>query len=193
MSRSRALTPDPSPSSPRPVPGRGETSRGRNSSLSVLFVLAVLPVLFVLLTAQAPPAPSAPAASDREKITAIEGRIQAAFAAGDADAVAAEYTEDALLMPPDNPSQVGRAAIAAVYRAYFKDFKCSIKTEVQEVEVAGDWAFMRGLFTTVVTPKAGGPLQGGHGKYLVIARRGADGVWRFARDMFSTDSPLPPQ
>jgi uncharacterized protein (TIGR02246 family) len=151
---------------------------------AVLVVLAVLPVLPAWAAAPAPAAPSA----ERGKITAIEDRIQAAFAAGDADAVAAEYTEDALLMPPNSPSLVGRAAIAEVYRPAFKDLKISLKTEVQEVEVAGDWAFLRGLFTTTATPKAGGETRVNHGKYLVVARRGADGVWRFARDMYSMDA-----
>jgi uncharacterized protein (TIGR02246 family) len=163
----------------------------RADHFPVLFVLAVLPVLFVLFTAAAPAKPDP--ASDRAKILAIEDRLRAAYAASNPDAIAAEYTEDALLMPPDNPSQVGRPAIAAVYRTYFKDFKCDFKSDVQELEIAGDWAFLRGAFTTVVTPKAGGPQQGGHGKFLVIVRRGADGTWRFARDMFSPDSPLPPQ
>jgi ketosteroid isomerase-like protein len=97
-----------------------------------------------------------------------------------------------MLMPFDSPSQVGRTKITAAYRAYFKVYKCDLTTENQELEIAGDWAFLRGAFTTVVTPKAGGPLQGTHGKFLIIVRRGADGVWRFSRDMFSPDSPVPP-
>ena len=152
----------------------------------VLAILAVLAVLAAPLRAAAP----APAA-DLPKITAIEDRIQAAFAAGDADAVAAQYTEDAMLMGPDSPSLVGRAAIAELYRKYFKDRKINLKTEVQEAEVAGDWAFLRGVFTITVTPKAGGETIVNHGKYLAIVRRGADGVWRFSRDMFSPDQPAP--
>jgi uncharacterized protein (TIGR02246 family) len=152
----------------------------------VLLVLAVLLVLS--LSAPAAPAPAA-ASPERAKITAIEDRIQAAFAAGDADGVAAQYTEDAYLMPPNSPSLVGRAAIADLYRAFFKDFKCTLKTEIQEVVVAGDWAFVRGLLTSTVTPKDGSAPHTNHGKYLVVARRGADGVWRFARDSYNMDQP----
>jgi uncharacterized protein (TIGR02246 family) len=127
--------------------------------------------------------------TDREQIAAIETRIQAAFAAGDGDAVAAEYTEDAVLMPPYRPSLIGRAAIAELYRAVFKDYKCALETHVEEIEVAGDWAWLRGTMTSSVTPKAGGETHVSKGKYLVVARKGADGVWRFARDMYSSDQP----
>ena len=86
-------------------------------------------------------------------------------------------------------SLVGRAAIADLYKAFFKDFRCALKTEIQEVEVAGDWAFVRGLLTSTVTPKDGGEPHTNHGKYLVVARRGTDGVWRFARDSYNMDQP----
>jgi uncharacterized protein (TIGR02246 family) len=151
----------------------------------VLWILAVLWVLFIPLSASAAPA----ASPERAKITAIEDRIQAAFAAGDAGAVAAEYTEDAYLMPPNSPSLVGRAAIADLYKAFFKDYRCALKTEIQEVEVAGDWAYVRGLLTSTVAPKDGGEPHTNHGKYLVVARRGTDGVWRFARDSYNMDQP----
>jgi uncharacterized protein (TIGR02246 family) len=157
--------------------------------LPVLWVLAALWILFIPPSAAAAPPSSAKPSPERAKITAIEDRIQAAFAAGDADAVAAQYTEDAYLMPPNSPSLVGRAAIADLYKRFFKDFKCALKTEIQEVEVAGDWAYVRGLLTSTVTPKDGGEPHTNHGKYLVVARRGADGVWRFARDMYSMDAP----
>jgi uncharacterized protein (TIGR02246 family) len=134
-----------------------------------------------------------PPQSEKAKVTAIEERINAGFAAGDADAVAAQYTEDAMLMPPSAPSLVGRAAIADSYRAFFQGFKCIVKTEPQEVEVAGDWAVLRGVLTSTVTPKAGGEPHVNHGKYIAIARRGADGVWRFSRDIYNMDSPPGPR
>jgi len=144
------------------------------------------------LAAAPPPPAAAPAKApspDREKIAAIEERIQAAFAAGDAEAVAAEYTEDGMLMAPSNPSIVGRAQIADLYRAIFKQYNCTLKTEVQEAEVNGDWAFVRGVLTSTLTAKAGGETHVSHGKYIAIVRRGADGVWRFSRDIYNMDQP----
>lgn len=125
-----------------------------------------------------------------DEIRAVEERIQAAFAAGDAEAIAAEYTEDALLMIPDQPAVAGRAAIAAMYRAFFEDFTSELSTIAEEAEAAGEWAFLRGRVRQAIHPRAGGAPLVWEGKYLAILRRGADGRWRFARDIFNSDHPV---
>jgi uncharacterized protein (TIGR02246 family) len=126
---------------------------------------------------------------DRAQIEAIEERIQAGFAAGDADAIAAQYTEDALLLPQDSPPIRGRAAIAENYRPALKEYTMRLQTHVEEVEVAGDWAWLRGRFEHTSTSKADGTVTTYRGKYLGIARRDPDGVWRFHRDAFNLDGP----
>lgn len=126
---------------------------------------------------------------DRDQIEAIEERIMAGFAAGDADAIAAQYTEDALLLPQDSPPIEGRAAIAENYRSALAEFAMRLRTRVEEVEVAGDWAWLRGRFEHTSTHKADGTVTEYRGKYLAIARRDPDGVWRFHRDAFSLDGP----
>jgi uncharacterized protein (TIGR02246 family) len=163
--------------------------KSRAAGLVGLIGLIVLAAGAALAAAPLPVSAPAKAPTDREKIAAIEERIQAAFAAGDAEAVAAEYTEDGMLLAPSNPSIVGRAQIADLYRAIFKDYKCTLKTEVQEAEVNGDWAFVRGVLTSTIAAKAGGEPHVSHGKYIAVVRRGADGVWRFSHDIYNTDQP----
>lgn len=126
---------------------------------------------------------------DREQIEAIEARIMAGFAAGDADAIATQYTEDALLLPQDSPPIAGREAIAESYRAALEEFAMRLRTRVEEVEVAGGWAWLRGRFEHTSTRKADGTVTEYRGKYLAVARRDPDGVWRFHRDAFSLDGP----
>lgn len=128
--------------------------------------------------------------NERELIAAIEEEIRAAYQAGDAEAVAARYTEDAILFGPDNPPLEGRAAIAEVYRGFFASATAELHNEIDEIEVLADgWAYVRGRLRVRSTPKDGGPADQRTGKYLAIARRGPDGVWRFARDLFALDSP----
>jgi uncharacterized protein (TIGR02246 family) len=128
---------------------------------------------------------------DKEAIAAIEERTRAAYAAGDADAVAAQYTEDAILMRPNSPTLVGRKAIAEGHRPWFANFRAELTHEVDEIEAIGDQAYMRGRFVVVATPKQGGAPVRLQGKSLSIVQRGPDGVWRFARDIFNYDHPTP--
>lgn len=129
---------------------------------------------------------------DRAGIEAIEERIQAGFAAGDADAIAAQYTEDALLLPQGSPAIQGRAAIAESYRPALAQYAMRLRTHVEEVEVAGGWAWLRGRFEHTSTSKADGTATTYRGKYLAVARRDPDGVWRFHRDAFNLDEPATP-
>lgn len=126
---------------------------------------------------------------DREQIEAIEERIMAGFAAGDADAIAAQYTEDAMLLPQDSPPIAGRAAIAENYRPALQELAMRLRTRVEEIEVMGGWAWLRGRFEHTSTSKADGTVTEYRGKYLAVARRDPDGVWRFHRDAFNLDGP----
>ena len=127
---------------------------------------------------------------DREQIEAIEQRIMAGFAAGDADAIAAQYTEDALLLAQDSPPIEGRAAIAENYRPSLEEYAMDLRTRVEEIEVAGGWAWLRGRFEHTSTSRTDGTATTYKGKYLAIARRDSDGVWRFHRDAFNLDGPV---
>lgn len=124
---------------------------------------------------------------EQEQIRQIDERIMAAFAAGDADGVAAQYTEDAHLIPPDMPTIEGRAAIAEHYRAVLGDYTVQLQAQADEVEIAGDWAWLRGRFEHRTESRTGGESLSGTGRYLAVARRGSDGVWRFHRDAIVND------
>lgn len=129
--------------------------------------------------------------TDREAVVAIEDHIRDAYAIGDADGVAAQYTEDAILMGPNKPAVVGRKAIADNFRPFFAAFRGELSQDIEEVEVLGDQAYMRGRLHIKVTAKKGSAKAEMHGKYIVIARRDTDGVWRFARDIYNFDQPTP--
>jgi uncharacterized protein (TIGR02246 family) len=129
--------------------------------------------------------------TDREAVAAIEDHIRAAYALGDADGVAAQYTEDAVLMGPNKPAVVGRRAIAENFRPFFAAFRGELAQEIEEIEVLGDQAWMRGKIHIKVTAKKGSAKAELSGKYIAIARRDSDGVWRFARDIYNYDHPTP--
>ena len=128
--------------------------------------------------------------TDREAVAAIEDRINAAYAVGDADGVAAQYTEDAVLMGPSTPAVVGREAIAENFRPFFASYRGELAQEIEEIEVFGDQAWMRGKIHIKITAKQGSTKGEMHGKYIAIARRCSDGVWRFSRDIYNYDHPI---
>src|SRR5262249_46253676 len=54
-------------------------------------------------------------------------------------------------------------------------------SEIQEIQVAGDWAFMRTKLTVVVTPPDGGAPVERAGHTLTVLRK-VNGNWLLARD-----------
>lgn len=121
-----------------------------------------------------------------QEIEAVEQAIVSAFERKDAAAIAACYTEDAILMPPNQPAVVGREAIEAHFRQAFGRVEASLATVVEEVEVAGDWAWLRTRLHQEV--KLGGSKVATFtAKALVVARRQADGSWKYHRDIYNGD------
>ena len=55
------------------------------------------------------------------------------------------------------------------------------KSEIQEIQVMGEWAFMWTHLTVVATPPDGSPPQKRSGNTLTILRK-EDGRWKIARD-----------
>ena len=71
----------------------------------------------------------------------------------------------------------------------FEQFNVKIAINNEEVQIAGDWAYSRGVFTLSLTPKAGVETTKFEGKYLSILKRQADGSWKVARDCFNYNTP----
>jgi uncharacterized protein (TIGR02246 family) len=158
-----------------------------------------IPVLiaFMLILASCSPAPEEPAAevrSQAEDVAAIKTLADDAIAAhnaGDAAAIAALLTDDAVLMPPNEPTVIGKEAAQSGAQTVFDHFTVKLTAELVEVEVAGDWAFGRGTFTYTATPKAGGEPIEGSDRFLTIYRRQLDGSWKIHRDIYNSHKPIP--
>ncbi|MDX1387933.1 MAG: SgcJ/EcaC family oxidoreductase [Acidobacteriota bacterium] len=110
-----------------------------------------------------------------------------AFNRGDVDTIASLYTEDVVVMPPGAPGFEGRDRVREWMAELFERHVVHQRLLNDEVVVTGDWAWMRGHFTTEITPRAGGATVTEQGKHLVIWRREPDGAWRAARDIWNTD------
>ncbi len=145
--------------------------------------VAACVVLLVMAACQ----PPGPATLSQEDIAGIEATTQAwveAVNAGDWAAVSATYTEDAVLLPPNEPVVQGRSDIQAWFEAFPP--ASDVNLESVEIEGVGDVAFVRGSFTLIVTPE-GMDAVADTGKFLDVRRRQADGSWLIHRDIFSSN------
>lgn len=127
-------------------------------------------------------------AADRAAIAANTAEWLAGVRASDWKAVAATYTQDAMLLPPNMPAVVGRDAI----QAFFTQFPPIVSMDVTDVEMDGccTVAYTRGTYRLSIAPPGAGTLHE-TGKYIEIRRKESDGRWLKLRDMFSSDEPAP--
>lgn len=157
----------------------------------------LLPVLALLTAAGcATPAPEAapvdPAAV-RATIEAREREWSAAFLTGDPAAVAALYTEDGATIEASGDWRRGRAAIAEGMRPQLDSTTFTAREDVTEevIPLGADWVFEVGHYSATGTSKADGSPRSTSGRYIVLWRKDADGVWRIHRDM-GTEAPASP-
>ena len=85
----------------------------------------------------------------RAAITAANEQWTAAFNKGDAAGVAANYTEDAQILPPNSEIVSGRTAIQGVFQGFI-DAGLKVTLEAKEVEGHGDIAFGPGKLIKLV-------------------------------------------
>jgi uncharacterized protein (TIGR02246 family) len=127
--------------------------------------------------------------ADADAIRAVLADFGALANAGDAAGIAELYAEDAIQMPPDAASRLGRGAILASMEETFGANTLQMTNVADEIEVAGDLAFMRITWDEAIVPKDGGDTVQMHGNWLVILKRQADGSWKIWRDMWSVFAP----
>jgi uncharacterized protein (TIGR02246 family) len=157
--------------------------------LNFFLALAVLPAG---LTAQGSPtgdSKDANTKADKEAIRALLKEASAAHRAGDAERWTAVFTNDAVIMAPNQPAVSGRAAVLRFGQERFKKFTSTAEIKPVEIEVCGDWAFARTAVSGTFTPKDGGPPIELDLKEIAIYRRQPDGTWKVARLIGNSNRP----
>jgi ketosteroid isomerase-like protein len=106
--------------------------------------------------------------------------------ARDWDTLLSFCTDDIAFSPPNEPLVQGPAA-----RPWLERFP-TISTmgwDIDHIEEAGDLAWLRGGVR--MTLDVSGQTVDFDGKYTDVARRGADGAWRIAHVMWSSNEAAP--
>jgi uncharacterized protein (TIGR02246 family) len=106
---------------------------------------------------------------------------------GDAAGVAAHYTDDSAVLPPDAARIDGREGIQGVWQGLIDAGVRDVAMTTQEVDVFGEVANEVGTITATTPSKDGGRVQMA-GKYVAVWKRGSDDSWRLHRDIWNFDA-----
>ena len=98
---------------------------------------------------------------------------------GDVDAVLRLMADDVIFMVPGQ-QPFGKREFAAT-SAGMKDVRVEGRSDIRELKVLGDWAYLRNYIGMTMTPAGGAPVHRG-GYTLTILRKEPDGRWVLARD-----------
>lgn len=102
---------------------------------------------------------------------------------GDVDRILSLVTDEVILKGGGGPAVRGRDALAVALRDFLDEFTEEVEYSVDEVEVAGEWAWARIDESTRIVPKDGRPPVTVTGMHLAVLRRDDGGGWRVARDV----------
>ena len=126
-------------------------------------------------------------AADTDAINTIWSTYESSLKAGDIDAWLSLWTENGIQMPPDEAQIVGKDRLRERNGAALEQFMFEMDITNEEVVVAGDLAYSRGVYTATLTPKEGGPSIPVDGKFMTILQRQPDGTWKIHRDIFNSN------
>ena len=123
----------------------------------------------------------------RDSIEAILKTFSKSLNGGNAAGVAAHYTDDAALLPPDAARVDGREGIQGAWQALIDADLRDVVLTTEEVDVFGDVANEVGTIRATAPGEDGGRVQW-VGKYVSVWKRGGDGTWRLHRDIWNFDA-----
>ncbi len=123
----------------------------------------------------------------RDSIEATIKTLLESLNGGDAAGVAAHYTDDAALLPPNTARIDGREGIQGAWQALIDADVRDVALTTQEVDVFGDVANEVGTISATAPSEDGGRVQW-TGKYVAVWKRGGDGTWRLHRDIWNFDA-----
>ncbi|QGZ65992.1 YybH family protein [Paraburkholderia acidisoli] len=117
---------------------------------------------------------------DERAIRELIDTWMAASRAGDTDTILSLMTDDVVFSVP-GMEPFGKAAFEAASRAQ-QGMRVDGTAQIVELQVLGEWAFVRNRIEIAVTPPgAAQPVQRA-GYTLTLLRKAASGRWLLARD-----------
>ena len=122
----------------------------------------------------------------RSAIKSANQKFMDAFGRKDAAGVAALYTKDAKLLPPDMPIMSGTDAIQSYWRGAMDMGIRDARLETLAVEARDELAYEVGRFDFILQPQ-GGESRKMAGQYVVVWKN--EGGWKLHVDIWNNIAP----
>jgi uncharacterized protein (TIGR02246 family) len=121
--------------------------------------------------------------TDEQAIRDFTATWMAATKTGDVETVLGLMAEDVVFLVAGQPPMIGKSAYAAAARPKPNQTPPQIDgaSEIQEIKVLGDWAFMWTKLKVAMTPPGGAAPVNRAGHTLTILNK-QNGKWLLARD-----------
>jgi len=117
---------------------------------------------------------------DEQAIRQLVTTWLAASAEGDTEKVLSLMADEVVFLASGQPPMCGKSAFA-VAQAGLDQVRIEARSEIEEIRVLGDWAYLWTTLSIVVTPKQGGEPVRRKGNTLSILSK-QTGTWLLVRD-----------
>jgi len=117
---------------------------------------------------------------DEQAIRELIAQWGRATAHGDLHDLLSMMADDVVFLTPGQ-QPMRRDDFAAGFMSAVEHVRIEASSDIQEIEVAGEWAWCWNFLDVTVTPHAGGSSNRRAGHTLTILRK-VDGDWLIARD-----------
>jgi uncharacterized protein (TIGR02246 family) len=119
---------------------------------------------------------------EKQKIREVISTWMRATAEGELDQVLNLMADDVVFLIAGQPPMRGKEAFATASRSAVGKFHIDGKSEIQEITVAGNYAYCWTQLSVTVTPMQGGSPSKRAGHTLSVFRKEPDGRWVLFRD-----------
>lgn len=117
--------------------------------------------------------------NDEQEIRQLVATWFSATKEGDTPKVLSLMSDDVVFLVCGKPPMRGKSAFAESLTS-LKDVKIEASSEIEELKVVGDWAYMWTQLTVVMTPKNDESVKRAGNTLSILQKQ--DGAWRLVRD-----------
>ena len=121
-----------------------------------------------------------------------DAQWSAAAGAKDLDKTVSNYSNDAIVMPPNASAATAQETIRKIWHDLLASPGLVISWKATKVEVAksGDIGLVSGTYELTINDASGKPVND-RGKYVEVWEKQADGKWKCGADIWNSDLPAP--